>query len=320
MELTGCKKCANKKSAQNKKLTLTDFIEQSKKVHSDFYDYSYSILGKNNKEKIKILCPSHGIFLQSPNHHLRGVGCNLCGISRASQKNKLTLSEFLSRAYKIHGNLYSYSNLMWDDRKEDKIRITCRDHGDFWQKPLIHVTGSGCQKCGRKIVIDSVKMNVEEFISKAEFVHNDFYVYDRSTFKSVTEKTRIICPIHGEFYQQVSVHLNGSKCKKCRNKWVKQDLWLDSLNIPRCAQNRQVKLIAGSSTYVVDGYNPSTNTAYEFWGDFWHGNPVKYNLDDIHPICAVPYGKLLENTKLKVSNLKKSGFNVIEMWESDWME
>ena len=36
--------------------------------------------------------------------------------------------------------------------------------------------------------------------------------------------------------------------------------------------------------YLVDGYNDKTKTIYEFYGDYWHGNPNRYKREDINVI------------------------------------
>ena len=51
------------------KLTTEEFIKRAKKVHGNKYDYSESIYTVNN-EKIKIICPDHGVFLQDAKKHL----------------------------------------------------------------------------------------------------------------------------------------------------------------------------------------------------------------------------------------------------------
>lgn len=59
------------------KLTLDQFIERSKLVHGDRYDYTASIyLGINHKMSIR--CRIHGAFEQSASNHLAGRGCKKC--------------------------------------------------------------------------------------------------------------------------------------------------------------------------------------------------------------------------------------------------
>jgi protein tyrosine phosphatase len=45
------------------KLTQEEFIAECNEKHSSYYDYS-KVVYKNNKEKITIICPIHGVFKQ----------------------------------------------------------------------------------------------------------------------------------------------------------------------------------------------------------------------------------------------------------------
>jgi len=72
----GCPKCAN-----NKLLTLDEFIMKSNIVHNNLYDYSQSKYISGNK-KINIICKKHGIFKQTPESHLQYHGCPKCNNSR----------------------------------------------------------------------------------------------------------------------------------------------------------------------------------------------------------------------------------------------
>lgn len=58
-------------------MTIEDFIQKAKEVHGDKYDYSL-VEYKNSSTKIKIICPKHGVFEQTPNNHLSGCGCLSC--------------------------------------------------------------------------------------------------------------------------------------------------------------------------------------------------------------------------------------------------
>lgn len=61
----------------SKSLTTEEFISRAKKIHCDKYDYS-KVKYVNMFNKVCIICPIHGEFLQLPSHHLRGVGCKKC--------------------------------------------------------------------------------------------------------------------------------------------------------------------------------------------------------------------------------------------------
>jgi hypothetical protein len=72
---SGCPKCAN-----NKRLTKDEFIKKSKNIHTIPYNYDL-VEYENMHKKVKISCPKHGIFEQTPNSHTSGKGCPKCSQS-----------------------------------------------------------------------------------------------------------------------------------------------------------------------------------------------------------------------------------------------
>ena len=58
----------------SRKKTREEFIERANIVHKNKYDYSL-VEYVNNKTKVKIICPRHGVFEQLPNDHENGRGC-----------------------------------------------------------------------------------------------------------------------------------------------------------------------------------------------------------------------------------------------------
>ena len=90
--------------------------------------------------------------------------------------------------------------------------------------------------------------------------------------------------------------------------------WLDSLNIP--LENRQKYIKINNKRILVDAL--VNNTVYEFWGDFWHGNPDKFNPNDRNTKCGKTFGELYENTLKKRKLILDAGYSLIEIWESNY--
>jgi hypothetical protein len=131
-EGSGCPKCANKN------VTTKEFIEKSKLIHGDKYDYSKVDYKYSNKDVI-IICKIHGDFLQIPNTHLNNHGCSKCaGIAKSNT------TEFIENAKLIHGDKYEYFKVDYKNNIT-KVIITCKVHGDFLQTPKSHLKGHGCQ-------------------------------------------------------------------------------------------------------------------------------------------------------------------------------
>ena len=75
-----------------KKFTQEEIIEKAKKVHNNFYDYSLvEYVGMN--QKVKIICPKHGVFEQRPNAHLMNKGCFKCRSSKGEEEVKRVLGK-----------------------------------------------------------------------------------------------------------------------------------------------------------------------------------------------------------------------------------
>ena len=194
----GCPRCGG-----NNKLTTKEFIERSKEVHGDKYDYS-KVNYKNANKKVIIWCPIHGDFEQKPNNHLQGQGCPKC-----SNNVKLTTEEFIKKAKKFHGDKYDYSKVEYKS-SQTKVTITCSIHGDFEQKPNNHLQGQGCPRCS--------VITTEDFIKRSIEIHGNTYDYSKVEYKGSKTKVTIICPIHEEFEQIPNNHLQGQGCPRCGNK------------------------------------------------------------------------------------------------------
>jgi len=85
-----------KKTATTKLEKFADsFEDQASNVHGHVYDYSkVSYFGA--KEKVEIVCKTHGSFFQTPEHHVkRGYGCPACG--HILSKQEFNIAKFLAK-------------------------------------------------------------------------------------------------------------------------------------------------------------------------------------------------------------------------------
>jgi Zn finger protein HypA/HybF involved in hydrogenase expression len=136
----GCPKCVGDKLSLKFRKEINVLIKQFNKIHNNKYDYSF-VNYINDRTKIKIKCPEHGIFEQIPSNHIKGVGCPICngGV-------KLTLEDFINKSNKIHNNHYNYSLVEYENNKS-KIKIICPNHGVFIKDARHHLSGGGCNIC-----------------------------------------------------------------------------------------------------------------------------------------------------------------------------
>ena len=129
----------------NKLKTIEQFIIDAKSIHENKYDYSL-VDYKQSHTKVKIVCPTHGEFEQSPNDHLSGKGCPKCKGDKSRILNQSNTEEFLTKANLIHGAKFDYSLVDYKNARI-KVKIICPIHGVFEQTPNNHLSRRGCPKC-----------------------------------------------------------------------------------------------------------------------------------------------------------------------------
>ena len=195
--------------------TREQIIAKFKSVHGNRYDYSKVNFTKTT-EKVIIICPEHGEFEQTPHAHLKGQGCPHCGILKRANSKTDTKEEFIKKAKEIYGETYDYSNVNYVNNKT-LVSIICPIHGEFKLTPHDHIGKNhrGCPKCGNAKKGNSRKLDTQKFIEKSKIKHKNFYDYSNVNYINSATNVEIICPIHGSFFQQPSVHLMGSICPKC---------------------------------------------------------------------------------------------------------
>jgi len=198
----GCHKCGNNIRS------IDNFIERVNEIHKGKYEYNLDDL-KSMSSMITIICNDHGEFKQQAQNHLDGSGCIKCYKIELASILKLTNEEFIKKATDMHGNLYDYSLVDYKNYKT-KVKIICKEHGEFEQLPGNHLKGVKCFGCN-----GSSKKTNEQFIGEAKEMHGDKYDYSLVEYESANKYIKIKCKIHDIFEQYPSSHLNGSGCPKC---------------------------------------------------------------------------------------------------------
>lgn len=148
----GCRKCSAAKvavSRKSSKMTQKEFVGRSSERHLGKYDYSKSVYtGFNNK--VVIICPKHGEFLQSPKNHLNSRGCYTCGRKSTGDKSRSRISreEFIQKSSSVQVEEYDYSCIPSTiEGVTSKVQIICKEHGKFSQTVQAHMKGHGCALC-----------------------------------------------------------------------------------------------------------------------------------------------------------------------------
>lgn len=86
----GCKFCAREKNGLNNRLTQSEFIQFSKDIHGDRFNYEL-VVYKTTQDEVCLVCEIHGKFFIKPCYHMKGAGCQKCNrtIGESFITNKL---------------------------------------------------------------------------------------------------------------------------------------------------------------------------------------------------------------------------------------
>jgi hypothetical protein len=228
---------------------------------------------------------------------------------------KLTTTEFIRQANLVHDNKFMYPDEYVGS--DTKIAIVCCRHGVFYQTPHNHISNCAkCPNCANEERSINYRKSSELFVLQAKDIHNSKYTYF-DDYINTHKKIKIECPEHGIFYQMPVHHLHGHGCPKCgagANVSKVETAWLDAMGVSQ--ENRQTMLKIGSKRIKVDAFDPSTNTVYEFYGDYWHGNPHRFNANDINLANNKTFGELYRATIERETIIKQAGYNLISLWEN----
>ena len=305
---SGCVKCRN----DSYRLSIEQVINKAKLVHNSIYDYSNFTSYKNNKQKIHIICKLHGSFYKKVDSHLAGLGCTKCS---SDDYNSKLIAAFISKANTVHNNQYSYlTDKNFSSNK--KVIVICNSHGKYISFKWSHLKGSKCPKC----VKENRKLSVDEFLSKANEVHSNKYDYSESKINFVNNKIKIICHKHGSFWQRTGPHIYAKHgCPNCSKIISKSETeWLDYIKLPYEFRNKHLKI--NNKSFFPDGFDPVSNTLYEYYGDYWHGNLKIYDPNQFNKLNKITFKDLHLKTMDREEFIKSHGYNIVSIWESEWSE
>jgi len=286
----GCQKCGIKSLCSDNDLFMTKAI----KKHGYKYDYS-KVDYKNSYSKITIICPEHGEFEQAPSCHLNGRGCAKC-----SEHN---VKDFIKKARAVHGFKYDYSMVEYKN-KIIKVKIICPKHGEFEQRPYLHIAGKNCQKC----VAEGFFCNTNEFIEKSRIKHGNKYNYSKVNYKNNRIKVIINCKIHGDFEQVPMDHLAGCGCPKC--EIIVSSGHQEIIDFIESMSNTELRINdrQAISPYELDIYMPEYNFAIEYHGSYWHSYDKKETAEE------------RKKHQFKHQLCLDGGIKLFQIFENEWRD
>lgn len=209
----GCMGCFKERN----RVSREDFLLKAAKQHNNKFEYG-EITYKGGRSFVDIYCPEHGKFNQNLISHLSGKGCSKCAQKVRRDSVTFTLDSFIEECSARNNYKYDYSLITHYFNSSDVFQIICPEHGVFEQRGSYHLNAHGCQQCARDKSKEVFGYTIEQYLSKVNEVHNDYYEYNITELPNVEVDVEVICPTHGPFKQNARSHLRGAGCPSCAHQ------------------------------------------------------------------------------------------------------
>ncbi len=329
-----------------KKTTTIQFIERSNIIHKNKFDYSKTIYTTTHSSVI-ISCPIHGEFQQTALLHLRGLGCSQCSSSTRKQtnlerhgvENPNQLKKFREKAKRTNLIRYgvehpSQSEEVMNKQKQTNLERYGVEHFNNSEKTkqtnleryghenIAHgvlrekVIQTNLDRYGVENPSQQNMINILPLIEDVEWMTNQYVTHCKSATQIALELginvTTICNYLHT--HQIPTTPMNKHSYKS--DRWIKSIIESENIYIQHAGNIGEYSI--PNSPYHADGFCAETNTIYEFYGDYWHGNPNKYAPDFINQVKDMTMGEIYQKTIIRENKIKYLGYNLITMWESDY--
>ena len=188
---SGCRLCYYESMSESRAFTLSQFIEKSKAVHGDTYDYSL-VDYKSCRTPVKIICKKHGIFEQVPvDHFYSGSGCPKCAKESHGEKRIrkwLETKDIVYVAQKRFKDLKDVKDLSYDfylPMQKTVIEFNGEQH--YKHNNFFHQNGRSLKK---QQYHDILKRNFAK-LNKLKMISIPYTDFDKieSILKENTDKT-----------------------------------------------------------------------------------------------------------------------------------
>lgn len=289
--LPACPMCARLAGGIQRRISRERWVERIAEKHGEQLRLVSATGGC--QDYAVFACWEHGEFQAKPTDVIvKGSGCPTCGgLKRAAwveENLKDTLDEFVEKARVTHGDTYDYAGIAED--AEGRVRITCRQHGAFWQRKGNHKNGAGCPRCVASV--SEAESEMAEFIKGlgVEVVVRDRGVLEGSEIDILVPALSVGVEYcgnywHGENYKAATYH--KTKRDKAHAAGVKlitvfEDEWLERRQVVEVRLANAVgkaRVVAGRKTKLVSLTWAEARDFLETWhlagaglpGSVWQG-------------------------------------------------
>lgn len=240
----------------------------------------------------------------------RGSGCPSCAGNKRITDHDVDVTCNTRNIRRLDSVISNSVNIRWQC-------LAC-EHVWSTRPSKIMCQGTGCPKCANRI-----KLTNDDVDQRCASLN----IRRIGEYSGIHTKIQWECTTcnHRWAEKPSNVLTQHTDCPKCRVPYYskKAVAWLRSIEAQTGATiqhaERGGEFIIPGTRYRVDGYDQSTNTVYEFYGDMWHGNPAIYRPDAFcSPFHKETAGELFERTMRREQLITNLGYNIVSIWEKDY--
>ncbi len=206
-------------------------------------------------------------------------------------------------------------NVKFNIDPSNKLRIKCKHTcGNIWETNVHNLISSkvGCPECGRRQAASAVQLSPKAITERIKAKRLTYEFVSQS--KTMCTLRCIICNAEKTVLSYTAHHTPCScqSMKGPRSKiafcWLEEIKKIYKIELQGSYGTKEKEISLNDKIIKVDGYHKETKTIFEFFGDYYHGNPKVY------PKMKDKYDESL----LRLSELNYKGYNIVYVWESDY--
>lgn len=162
------------------------FIDRGRKIYNN-HNYEKTVY-KNCREKVTIICPSHGEFEQIPYKYLQGRGCQKCGLQKQTQGHRtpklgFSLLDKFPKICEQWSDSNTYSPDKYKPSSRSKVKWRCDKCHEEWIQSINVRTSlkCGCPNC----ISSRGESKIEKFLKEKKIQYKKQYTIKECRDKRV---------------------------------------------------------------------------------------------------------------------------------------
>lgn len=206
----------------------------------------------------------------------------------------------------------------------EKIWWLCQKDSDHeWESKISNRAAQGlnCPFCSNQKTDPKKSLAITHPELCLEWDPDNEYKPNEVTYGS-SKIIKWICLIDSEHKWETTIGsrtIIGCGCPFCAvSISFVETIWLDDLQILKENRNKYIEI--NGKWFKPDGFDLEKKIIYEFYGDFWHGNPKIFPRDKINKRNGKTFGELYDKTIVRRQFVENAGWTVIFIWESEWLK